>query len=112
MVGALADPRAARAGALALSRNRATWRGLCRRGTLASMAGEGSKGVKRHARKLLVASLGVAAVSYVQCGGDTSTTGVKHDAGTAPDGTAMDRPYHTLAYDFVLNPTKPSAQQS
>ena len=37
---------------------------------------------------------------------------VKHDAGTAPDGTVMDRPYHTLAYDFVLNPTKPSAQQS
>ena len=33
---------------------------------------------------------------------------VKHDAGTAPDGTAMDRPYHTLAYDFVLNPLKVS----
>ena len=37
---------------------------------------------KRHARKLLIASLGVAAVSYVQCGGDTGTdTGVKKDAG-------------------------------
>jgi len=29
---------------------------------------------------------------------------VRHDAGTAPDGTKMDRPFHTLKYDFVLNP--------
>lgn len=29
---------------------------------------------------------------------------VRHDEGTAPDGTTMDRPFHTLKYDFVLNP--------
>lgn len=34
---------------------------------------------------------------------------VQHDAGTAPNGTKMDRPYHTLKYDFVLNPIKPNA---
>jgi hypothetical protein len=37
----------------------------------------------RVSRKLLVASIGVAAVSYVHCGGDTdSGTGTKKDAGT------------------------------
>jgi hydroxyquinol 1,2-dioxygenase len=29
---------------------------------------------------------------------------VRHDAGVAPDGTAMDRAFHTLEFDFVLNP--------
>lgn len=28
---------------------------------------------------------------------------VRHDAGTAPDGTKMDRPYYTLDFDFTLN---------
>ncbi len=28
---------------------------------------------------------------------------VRHDAGTAPDGTKMDRPYYTLDFDFILN---------
>lgn len=28
---------------------------------------------------------------------------VRHEAGTAPDGTACDQPFYTLAYDFVLN---------
>lgn len=27
-----------------------------------------------------------------------------HEAGIAPDGTPMDVPFHTLQYDFVLNP--------
>jgi hydroxyquinol 1,2-dioxygenase len=27
---------------------------------------------------------------------------VRHEAGTAPDGTAMDRPFYTLQFDFVL----------
>lgn len=31
---------------------------------------------------------------------------VRHQAGTAPDGSAIDRPYYTLNYDFVLNPAK------
>ena len=29
---------------------------------------------------------------------------VRHDAGAAPDGTKMDRPYYTLDFDFILNP--------
>jgi hydroxyquinol 1,2-dioxygenase len=28
---------------------------------------------------------------------------VRHEAGTAPDGTKLDIPFHTLSYDFVLN---------
>lgn len=35
---------------------------------------------------------------------------IKHEAGTAPDGTPMDRPYYTLNYDFVLNPIKTSVK--
>jgi len=31
---------------------------------------------------------------------------VAHDKGIAPDGTQMDCPFHTLKYDFVLNPIK------
>lgn len=31
---------------------------------------------------------------------------VRHQAGTAPDGSAIDRPYYSLNYDFVLNPAK------
>jgi hydroxyquinol 1,2-dioxygenase len=31
---------------------------------------------------------------------------VRHEKGTAPDGTEMERPYYTLTYDFVLNPNK------
>jgi hydroxyquinol 1,2-dioxygenase len=34
---------------------------------------------------------------------------VRHDPGTAPDGTVMDRPFYTLNYDFVLNPAKAPA---
>ncbi|WP_026432846.1 intradiol ring-cleavage dioxygenase [Paracidovorax oryzae] len=34
-----------------------------------------------------------------------------HDPGTAPDGTRMDTPFHTLDYDFVLNPS-PTEQQA
>lgn len=34
---------------------------------------------------------------------------VPHEKGTAPDGTKMDRPFHTLTYDFVLNPIKRTA---
>ncbi|MFM0740543.1 intradiol ring-cleavage dioxygenase [Paraburkholderia xenovorans] len=30
---------------------------------------------------------------------------VGHEPGIAPDGTPMDIPFHTLDYDFVLNPT-------
>jgi hydroxyquinol 1,2-dioxygenase len=29
---------------------------------------------------------------------------VRHEPGVAPDGTPMDRPYHTVSFDFVLNP--------
>jgi hydroxyquinol 1,2-dioxygenase len=29
---------------------------------------------------------------------------VRHEPGVAPDGTAMDRPFYTLDFDFVLNP--------
>lgn len=35
---------------------------------------------------------------------------IKHEAGTAPDGSKLDRPFYTLNYDFVLNPAKTSAQ--
>lgn len=34
---------------------------------------------------------------------------VRHDAGQAPDGTAMSKPFYTLNYDFVLNPVKATA---
>jgi hypothetical protein len=37
--------------------------------------------VRRHGRKLLIASIGVAAVSYVACGGDDATPGGS-DGGT------------------------------
>lgn len=30
----------------------------------------------------------------------------RHEAGIAPDGRAMDTPYHTLEYDLVLAPTR------
>lgn len=33
-----------------------------------------------------------------------------HDPGTAPDGTRMDTPFHTLDYDFVLNPSSTEQQ--
>lgn len=36
----------------------------------------------------------------------------QHEKGTAPDGTKVDRPYHTLKYDFVLNPIKRNADKS
>jgi hydroxyquinol 1,2-dioxygenase len=29
---------------------------------------------------------------------------VRHESGTAPDGTEMDKPFYTLNYDFVLAP--------
>jgi len=29
---------------------------------------------------------------------------VRHEAGLAPDGTTVDKPFHTLRYEFVLNP--------
>jgi hydroxyquinol 1,2-dioxygenase len=29
---------------------------------------------------------------------------VRHEAGAAPDGTTLDRPFYTLDFDFVLNP--------
>ena len=31
---------------------------------------------------------------------------VRHEAGAAPDGTKMDRPYYTLDFDFILNPAR------
>jgi hydroxyquinol 1,2-dioxygenase len=31
---------------------------------------------------------------------------LRREPGTAPDGTRMDRPYHTLHFEFVLNPAK------
>jgi hydroxyquinol 1,2-dioxygenase len=34
---------------------------------------------------------------------------VRHDAGTAPDGSTSAKPFYTLAYDFVLNPAKNEA---
>lgn len=36
----------------------------------------------------------------------------QHEKGTAPDGTKVKRPYHTLKYDFVLNPIKRNADKS
>lgn len=36
---------------------------------------------------------------------------IKHETGTAPDGSPMDRPFYTLNYDFVLNPIKTSVQR-
>ena len=30
---------------------------------------------------------------------------VKHPAGAAPDGSTMSKPYYTLDFDFILNPT-------
>src|SRR5262245_66662889 len=43
---------------------------------------------KRHGRKLLIASLGVAAVSYVACGGSTESDngGSSNDAGVRGSG--------------------------
>ncbi|MNL79603.1 hypothetical protein D3C87_2062480 [compost metagenome] len=35
---------------------------------------------------------------------------VRHEAGPAPDGTHSDVPFHTLRYDFVLNPKAPKAE--
>lgn len=37
------------------------------------------------------------------------TNWIEHDAGVAPDGTRMEKPFYTLAYDFVLNPAEVSA---
>jgi hydroxyquinol 1,2-dioxygenase len=31
---------------------------------------------------------------------------VRHEPGTAPDGTEMDVPYYTMSYDFVLKPSE------
>ena len=43
---------------------------------------------KRHGRKLLIASIGVAAVSYVACGGSTSdNTGTGGGGGSATAGS-------------------------
>jgi hydroxyquinol 1,2-dioxygenase len=33
---------------------------------------------------------------------------VRHEPGTAPDGTGMDVPYYTVCYDFVLTPSRES----
>ena len=33
---------------------------------------------------------------------------VRHDAGTAPDGSVQSRPYYTVHHDFVLNPVRHS----
>jgi hydroxyquinol 1,2-dioxygenase len=30
---------------------------------------------------------------------------VRHEPGVAPDGAQMDRPFYTLDFDFVLNPS-------
>lgn len=37
---------------------------------------------------------------------------IHHDKGIAPDGTLMDCSFHTLNYDFVLNPVKTGVTQS
>jgi hydroxyquinol 1,2-dioxygenase len=29
---------------------------------------------------------------------------IRHEPGTAPDGTRMEKPYYTLDFEFVLNP--------
>lgn len=34
------------------------------------------------------------------------TDWTEHRAGMAPDGTKMEKPFYTLTYDFVLNPTE------
>lgn len=34
---------------------------------------------------------------------------LRHPAGTAPDGTALEQPFSTLQYDFVLNPARQDA---
>ena len=34
------------------------------------------------------------------------TTFARHEPGTAPDGTRMDVPYHTMRYDFVMEPDR------
>jgi hydroxyquinol 1,2-dioxygenase len=34
---------------------------------------------------------------------------VRHEPGTAPDGTKMDKPYYTLDFDFILPPLKKAA---
>lgn len=36
---------------------------------------------------------------------DLITTFERHERGTAPDGREMDRPFHTITYDFVLTPS-------
>lgn len=46
---------------------------------------------KRHGRKLLIASIGVAAVSYVACGGDTNDTS-STDGGGSGSATAGSGP--------------------
>ena len=64
----------------------------------------------RVSRKLLVASIGVAAVSYVQCGGDSdSGKSVKKDAGA--DSTFDDAVANLVAPDFdaVANLVAPDA---
>lgn len=37
------------------------------------------------------------------------TTFVRHEPGTAPDGTRMDVPYHTMSYDLILEPADGTA---
>jgi hypothetical protein len=59
----------------------------------------------RHGRKLLVASLGVAAVSYVACGGSTKTTSGNLMAPEAGDAQ-IDHPTH---FDAVGNLALPDA---
>lgn len=36
------------------------------------------------------------------------TTFERHEPGEAPDGRAMDAPFYTIEYDFVMNPTNGS----
>lgn len=79
----------------------------------------------RHGRKLLVASLGVAAVSYVACGGNTTSTSgnlMPPEAGAdhpqqfdvvgnlvAPGDAAKD---HVSALDVVANLVAPPVDAS
>ena len=35
---------------------------------------------------------------------------VRHEAGTAPDGATMDRPFYTMSYDIVLAPSAGTAE--
>jgi hypothetical protein len=58
---------------------------------------------KRVSRKLLVASLGVAAVSYVACG-RTDTVVDNGDAGTAKDGAIKDAPLDQIVANLVAPP--------